>query len=75
MSQDCLQTGPISLWARPGSMSIHESQSLLFEKTAVFVKTFIQFLTPVLHQHFRHSPADWSALWHAMTSKTGLHSG
>lgn len=34
------------------SMSIHESQSLLFEKQLLLSKPFVQFLTPIIHEHF-----------------------
>ena len=50
------------------SMSIHESQSLLFEKQLFLSPSFIQYLTPQLHEAF---PAlqthDWRSLWSAMT--------
>ncbi|WP_027853192.1 carboxypeptidase M32 [Marinobacterium litorale] len=34
------------------SMSIHESQSLLFEKQLLLSKPFVQYLTPLIKQHF-----------------------
>jgi carboxypeptidase Taq len=50
------------------STSIHESQSLLFEKQLFLAKPFIQFLTPVIHQHFPTlSHIDSEQLWQALT--------
>lgn len=37
---------------RARSMSLHESQSLLFEKQIFLSEPFIEFLTPEIHRHF-----------------------
>ncbi len=50
------------------SMSIHESQSLLFEKQLLLSKPFVEFLTPVIQRRF---PAlrevDSGEFWQAMS--------
>jgi len=50
------------------SMSIHESQSLLFEKQLFLAPPFVAFLTPLLHEHFPTlRQYDSRRLWQAMT--------
>ncbi|GGB86600.1 carboxypeptidase M32 [Marinobacterium zhoushanense] len=49
------------------SMSIHESQSLLFEKQLLLSKPFVKFLTPLIHQHFPSlKDVDSDQFWQAM---------
>jgi len=50
------------------SMSLHESQSLLFEKQLCLSKPFVEFLAPLARQHFPALQALSSErLWQAMT--------
>ncbi len=43
-----------------GNMSIHESQSLLFEKQIFLSRPFMQYFTPVIHRHLPASREfDW----------------
>ncbi|KEA61750.1 Thermostable carboxypeptidase 1 [Marinobacterium lacunae] len=50
------------------SMSIHESQSLLFEKQLLLSKPFVRFLTPIIHQHFPTlKEVDHDQFWQAMS--------
>lgn len=50
------------------SMSIHESQSLLFEKQLCLSKPFVEFLTPLARQHFPTLQSlNADQLWQSMT--------
>lgn len=46
------------------NMSIHESQSLLFEKQLFLSKPFLNHFTPLIHAHLGESrPYDWEMVW------------
>ncbi len=50
------------------NMSIHESQSLLFEKQLLLAKPFLAFLTQLIHQHLPDSRQyDADTLWRHAT--------
>ncbi|WP_432696265.1 carboxypeptidase M32 [Marinobacterium sp. YM272] len=50
------------------SMSIHESQSLLFEKQLLLCKPFVRHLTPIIQRHFPAlNEVDSDEFWQAMS--------
>ena len=50
------------------NMCIHESQSLLFEKQLFLSRSFTDFFTPIIHQHFPAiAKVDSGKLWEIMT--------